>query len=468
MRLCIAGTTLRTVCSVALMVGAFAFGLSVTVAQEEPRELDYYGDKTTITVAEDDGPSFEYVIQEQKQKDAKKGKKQKSSGKKKSSGKGKQPPRPRVSPPTTPEPTAPTRRRRTRQTASSRSRSMSNLPEIFGDIFGTAGRLDIVTMQPGGQGPPIISTSSIDLITGGGNRRMKTAENNRSLPTDRIIFQYNHFHNAGSFVTSGAPPTNNQFPIDRYVFGVEKTFFDEQWSLEVRLPFTGFNGAGGVGPAGPTAVDGGTWGNVNFILKHILREGDTGVLAAGVAVDVPTGSDTVATIGASQITLENQAYHVAPYIGMSLVPTEDSFIQFFAQVDFTANGNDATLNTGSVPLELGSYNEQNLLYLDLAVGHWLFQDPDAERITGLAGIVELHYTTALQDTDAVTSAFGNESFLISSSINRFDVLNLTAGLHLEVAETSMLRVAAVVPLTGSGLDNRFFDAEIQAVFNRRF
>ena len=82
--------------------------------------------------------------------------------------------------------------------------------------------------------------------------------------------------------------------------------------------------------------------------------------------------------------------------------------------------------------------------------------------------VELHYTTTLQDSDGVAAVSVPDTFTLSYPANEFDVLNITAGLHLEIAETSTLRIAAVAPLTGNGPDNRFFDAELQVVFNRRY
>jgi hypothetical protein len=48
----------------------------------------------------------------------------------------------------------------------------------------------------------------------------------------------------------------------------------------------------------------------------------------------------------------------------------------------------------------------------------------------------------------------------------FDILNLTAGLHVQIGDRSNLRIAAVVPLLDE--PDQLFDSEIQFSFNRYF
>jgi hypothetical protein len=111
-------------------------------------------------------------------------------------------------------------------------------------------------------------------------------------------------------------------------------------------------------------------------------------------------------------------------------------------------------------------NEQTMLYLDLSFGRWLYSNPYARCLTGLASVIEFHYTTALQDTDSVTGIIAGTPIEFQNSANRLDVLNLTVGLHGEIARCTLLRVGGVFPLCAG--DNRFFDAEIQAQLERRF
>ena len=56
-----------------------------------------------------------------------------------------------------------------------------------------------------------------------------------------MYFQYNHFHNIteldilGGFLRDNRG--TNDLSIDRFTFGLEKSFFHEQMSVEVKIPF---------------------------------------------------------------------------------------------------------------------------------------------------------------------------------------------------------------------------------------
>ena len=94
-------------------------------------------------------------------------------------------------------------------------------------------------------------------------------------------------------------------------------------------------------------------------------------------------------------------------------------------------------------------------------------------MTGLAGVVELHYATTLQDGDEIAITVGSDYYDLNNQFNRMDVLNLTAGLHAQLGPCSTFRVAAVVPLRSTehpvlGPTDRAFDSEILMSFNRNF
>ena len=62
-----------------------------------------------------------------------------------------------------------------------------------------------------------LSSGQHALSGGGGNiTRFKIAENSNPLPQDRLFFNYNHFHGAGSH------NNGSDADIDTYTFGVEK------------------------------------------------------------------------------------------------------------------------------------------------------------------------------------------------------------------------------------------------------
>ena len=108
-----------------------------------------------------------------------------------------------------------------------------------------------------------------------------------------------------------------------------------------------------------------------------------------------------------------------------------------------------------------SLADQTLLYLDASAGYWWYQSTDDSGLTGLASVVELHYTTTLNDADTANLTGG----FIGNLDNRFDVLNLTAGVHSEWSGNTAIRFAVVVPLDR---DERFFDSEMQVSIIRRY
>lgn len=341
-----------------------------------------------------------------------------------------------------------------------RSRDYSRLasvPQMFGDFFGN---YQLVT-----------ETFITDLPLAGGSRRVKVAENNRALTADRVFFTYNHFENA---LSANSPVQSRDFSVDRYVVGFEKRLLDGDWSADVRMPFTG--GFEFVDPLGPN-VTGGEIGNLSVILKRQFWTSSTTAFAAGVGFDLPTGSDVRIGEPGNDFRLHNDAVHLLPYLGFSTAYPDGWFFNGFAQLDLALNGN----RVDTLGQTVGRFNEQNLLYLDGAAGYWLYQNPCARGFTGLAGIVELHYTTTLQDADTVAVAPLPQPGLpptnsITNRFNRFDILNLSAGLHTQIGDRSNLRVAAVVPLrlnnqNENGVNiatDRFFDAEVIVQFNRSF
>lgn len=358
-----------------------------------------------------------------------------------------------------PESTPPSTRTTTRRSR----QQLASVPNMFGD-FGMVGAVAVFD-NPAGNSRVI---GAFDIPGAGGSRPVKIAENDSPIPVDRVFFNYNHFHNVFEFQEASLFPipqlTTRQLPIDRYTLGFEKTFLGGNWSCELRLPLNGTVEAEGTA----FAVSGGNWGNLAVIVKSLLY--DDGVLAvgAGLGIDTPTGSRAEADIGDVQVTFENEAVHLLPYLGGIWSPTESLFFTGFLQVDVATGGNDVIVSQFGLPGQsAGLFNSQNLLYVDAGVGYWLYQNPYADWMTGLAGVLEVHYTTALNDTDSVFFQGDGTFGLISNPQNRFDVVNLTAGLNFLLGELSNLRVAGVAPL-GDSADRRFFDAEVQVQFNQRF
>ncbi|QDU28560.1 hypothetical protein ETAA8_36630 [Anatilimnocola aggregata] len=347
---------------------------------------------------------------------------------------------------------------------------LASAPDMFGDYFQTGGDLNFSPNFEGGSANQSFGTFTVP--SAGGSRRVKIGENNRALPTDRLIFSYSHFQNALQF--SETPffgpggPTTQLFPVDRYTLGIEKTFFDGTWSCEVRMPFQGAFDFQGTGIGG----NGGQVGNLALILKHLLFVDEELAIVAGMGIDTPTGSNFTLTdfvsFPSSEITFQNDSLHLLPFIGMLWGGDRPYFINAFLQLDLAANGNRIDAGpVGGPATTLGLFNEQNLLFADLGTGYWLFQDEFNDGLTSLAAILELHYTSALQDTDIVVGNAGTRPITYTNNFNRFDILNVTAGFQAQFNNVTSVRVACVVPLL-AGVDRRFFDNELQVQINHRF
>lgn len=339
---------------------------------------------------------------------------------------------------------------------------LSRAPDIFGDSFVP----QTLTFDfrnafaVAGSGPDNTNDLIVaDVPIGGGSRRFKN-EQARALPTDRVFFLYNHFHNALEVRSLGGGTTGN---VNQYTLGVERTFgADHEWSIEARMPFSGSTNLNL--PGFNFQSDG--IGNFTAVLKRLMYSDESTAFALGLAVTTPTGSNADVTLGSSQIRVhvDNQAVHLLPYAALQLTPDENWFFNAYAQVDVAANGNAVTINAPLVTAS-GHVTEQTLLYLDASAGYWWYRSDNEEGLTGLASVLELHYTGTLDS--ASTNNIDRNGFLyVGNGRNRIDVVNMTAGVHSEWWQHTSLRTAVVVPLGNES--NRFFDGEVQVALIRRF
>jgi hypothetical protein len=204
-----------------------------------------------------------------------------------------------------------------------------------------------------------------------------------------------------------------------------------------------------------------------------------------------------------QISIENEIFELAPFLAMAAVPTERTFLNGFVQVNLplnsahvkyvenrtdivardifpTATGiNGAGLNFGPNGSEgnftqRGTIEDQALLQLDIGGGYWLYRNPMAQYVTGVASLLELHYTTTLEDADILT--FQPQPVLfefdqvtrefptrVGNLANRVDFLNLTIGGVIEIDRDATLAVGYVAPLRDDF--DRTFDGELNVQFN---
>lgn len=321
----------------------------------------------------------------------------------------------------------------------------SAAPNMIGDFSGLGG---LATTQPDYSEP-----STLAVPIAGGDRRFKVSDDNNPIPTDRIFFDYNRFSNS----MLGSDGVLHD--LNRFTFGLEKTFLEGLVSLELRVPFVaGLNSVQSFEPnAGVMASE---FGNVPLAFKCLALQTERNAVGIGVAAIFPTAQDAHVrdAFGQDLLVVRNESVHLQPFIGWLWTPNDKWFFMAFGQIDFDTSGNDVLTRSGPGLVKAGVYQDQNLGYTDLKIGRWVYRNPAARRLTGIAPTVELHYTTTLQDTDSVAG--------VTNPYNRVDVLDLTGGLHIEFCQRTTLTVAATLPLRQGS--NRVFDSEAMVQLNRRF
>ena len=327
------------------------------------------------------------------------------------------------------------------------STRLTRAPAMFGDFF--AG--DTIEADTG------IDFLRASLPLAAGGQRVKVSDNNHAVPQDRVFFAYHAFSNANQVTRSpafGLPPlVSRHTSQDRYTFAVEKTFHDGMASVELRMPF----GADFDVTSADYVMDSGRVGNLTVILKALLLMREDYALTAGLGIDTPTGSgvDGALPLLGGAFRVDNTAVHLLPFMGLAWAPNDLYFMQFFTQFDIATNGNDVAV-FGTGPTSFGSLNPQNLVHVDLEMGRWLYHGCGC--VSGIAGVLEFHYTGTLQESDFAGGPVAPGFVFFGNPANRYDVWNLTVGLHTELASGTQLRVAGAFPLSEG--DNRFFDSEL--------
>jgi hypothetical protein len=313
-------------------------------------------------------------------------------------------------------------------------------PNMIGDFFG--GGYTFGTPFPDRRGP--------SLPIAGGDRRFKVADNVSPFPRDRVYVNYNRFSNAVVTIEG------DELDLHRYTVGAEKTFWDGMASIEFRAPFASALNSDQT-LDGNQANDSNTeFGNVTLAPKIVLLARDTFLLSTGLGINLPSAEDGSFSDGSDTTLIQNRAVHLMPFLGLVVTPTDATYVMSYVQADFDVNGYPVLFNG----IDVGRLQEQSLLHLDLAIGHWIYRNTSG-RITGIAPQLEIHYSTNMQDPDAVAG--------ITNPAGRIDTLALTGGVNVHFFNLSTLTVAAVAPLTGNDdINERQYDAELQIFFNRDF
>lgn len=361
---------------------------------------------------------------------------------------------------------------------------MGAAPNMIGDTIGGG----CGSVQFNGMGIGLVNHPSF------GCSRQKISENNSPIPRSRLYLTYQHFDRAiinEAVEEENGPPfiSDRQVTdVDRVIFGLEKTFWCDCASIQVQVPVAyqledkmlfDF----GPQPSAPSSRDS-QLGNVSVALKALLYENPCSgfALSTGVLLEAPTASDVeVLSVDAQsqspdddlfvRVLVENDSFYVAPFVGFAYQPCcSNWYVQGFSQVDFDATGSNLDVaatdtDTGTPDVaESFSLSAQTFLRLDLAAGMWIYQNPCACHVTGMALQVEGHYSTTLEDADLRTLTLpSNSDVLFGNSANRVDILNVTVGAPMQLACGAAVTPAVVIPLRDG--EDEPFDWEFQLQVN---
>jgi hypothetical protein len=203
---------------------------------------------------------------------------------------------------------------------------------------------------------------------------------------------------------------------------------------------------------------------------------------------------------------------VAPFLALASIPSDRTFINAFAQVDVPVNQSDWTYREIDIDQRFnpaleapftqydrtlsGKIEDQVLLNLDLGAGFWVYQNPNAKLVNGLAVLGEIHYTTTMDDADiVVVDAIQNrarnvvrnapadmggvpiefERILpdqiavenqprLGNTAGRVDILNATFGTVVQIQDKATLAAGYITPLRDDETD-RYFDGELTIQLN---
>jgi hypothetical protein len=292
---------------------------------------------------------------------------------------------------------------------------------MFGDLIGISGRRYILIQQHNSTQAGVSGNVSRIIAPQPRAAGFKITENESARPTDRVFFNYNFYSNVDRlFAGTGLGSSD----FHREMLGFEKTFFDGNASIGLRVPFSQLTGNNGVEDR---HLD-----DISLIFKYALVNNCTtgNVLSMGMVVTAPTGDD-LHVDGQSAIN----PWIFQPFLGY-VYHLGDFYVQGFSSLAVPTDDRDVRVWFNSV-----------------SFGYNLYRCDGPERLLkGITPVAELHLNTPLNHR-------GLESFPVGFS----DSLNFTGGFFFNFQRTT-LGLAAGTPLTGP----RPYDYEVTASLNFRF
>jgi hypothetical protein len=335
--------------------------------------------------------------------------------------------------------------------------AQNNVPAFLGDFFSGGGTT--IRSQPDGGVVSIPSSTAVGL--------MKFAEGSSPQPRDRVFVSYNYFDNV-NLIPGG-------IHVNRLTPGIEKTFFDGNFSVEVRAPMAWtLNSTTPFDIPTLSVIDYDSnhyeFGNLTTFLKALLYNDEQVSVSTGLGVALPTANDvrviSPANPAATLDLIRNQAVHLLPFVGAMYTPNDRWFSQGILQLDIPTNGNTVYTVQDARNFTLnrdGVLTDPTYLFASVSNGYWIHRsnDPNA-RLTGVALLTEFHFNTTLQATDVVVAT----GSLVGTRQEGIETVNGVVGTNLMFDQNKSLSLGYVLPI-GGGAD-RAFDGEFRVLFNWYF
>lgn len=292
-------------------------------------------------------------------------------------------------------------------------------PSMIGDLLGySAERTVFINQGASGSASHGTTTARLPLAT---RAAFKVADFESPRPMDRVYLTYNYYNNVNHSIN---PPGVPSFDVHYETLGFEKTMLDGDASIGLRLPYVQLAGSGDI-----ESTD---IGDLSIVMKYALvNDPNTGdVLSGGVVLTVPTGPDFALASGSKLSDVIIQ-----PWAGF-IYNMEDIYLHGFTSLAVPTDSRDVTI-----------------LFIDPAVGYWLYRDNSASGLTGIVPTIEAHVDIPLNHRGADHTPIGFS-----------DTVVLTGGVHFIVNNAATLTLGASLPVTGP----QPYDIEGFAGFNLRF
>ncbi|QEH33808.1 hypothetical protein OJF2_23380 [Aquisphaera giovannonii] len=266
-------------------------------------------------------------------------------------------------------------------------------------------------------------------------RAFKVADNQYPRPVDRVWVNFNYFDgvNSGLNRILQAPIKNMQ--VYNEIFGIEKTFLDQQASIGFRIPVNTLTIQSGLQNLGGSHT---SVGNFSSYLKYAFYADEKGnLLSAGLDMTFPTGPRS---FGGYPSLQGINAFELQPFLGYILM-MDRAYLQGFTSIQVPTDRNLATM-----------------YYFDVSVGYFLYRarDPRA-MISAIVPAFETHLNQPLNWAGFQPQYVGSTP----------TVVDLTFGLNIGLANRAVLSTAYIRPVTGPTPFNGEFALMLNIPFGAR-